>query len=224
MTNIARRGFLPLIAMALVLQANTADGATVTDTDTFSFPLSPNSATVTLDLFNPALGTLQAVELAISGSVGADITGENDSSISGNMSVNLTAILGVTSSGLSASAGITQSAGPVAVSATDGNPGSGPDFHDFGTVSGSGSDDGLTLSVAPYIGPGTFNANVDGNGGFNISGVTDSTLTISNFVGSGTVTVTYTYDATVIPEPNSFALCGIVVGGMAGMLRRRRVA
>lgn len=221
--RIGSGSLLACAALACLLPASALQGATVTDSDTFSFPLSPNSTSVTLDLFNPALGTLQEVELAISGSVQADITGENDSAIAGNMSVNLTALLGVTASGLSASAGIVQSAGPVAVSATDGVPGSGSDFNNFGTISGSGSADDSTFSVASFIGPGTFNAAVNGNGGFNISGVTDSTLQISNFVGSGTVTVTYFYTPNAIPEPSAFAICGLVLGG-AGVLRRRRAA
>lgn len=216
-------GLLSLIAVALALPADRSFGATVSNSANFGFPLSPNSDTVILDLFNPALGTLQAVELAISGVIQADITGENDSAISGNMSVNLTGVLGATAPGLSTTAAVLNSAGPVLVSATDGVPGSGLDYNDFGTVSGAGSDDDLTLAVGPFIGPGTFNASVTGNGGFNISGVTDSTLQISNFTGSGTVTVTYTYEPAAIPEPNSLGLAAAVLAGW-GAVRRRRAA
>ncbi|NOY41628.1 MAG: PEP-CTERM sorting domain-containing protein [Planctomycetes bacterium] len=208
-------------AAALVLKASTSFGAIVTDSGPFSFPLSPNSAIVALDLFNPALGTLNFVELAIDGTVQANVTAENDSAIAGNMSVNLTGILDATAFGLSAAANIIQAAGPVAVAATDGVSGSGPDFNDFGLVSGTDSDTDLTLTVGSFIGPGTFNANVDGSGGFSISGVTDSTLQISSFEGFGTVTVTYNY--TPIPEPGTLALGALALVGMASLRKRHRL-
>lgn len=207
-------------AVVLAFVASTAQAATISDSGNFSFPLSPNSATVTLDLFNPALGTLTAVELAINGTVQANVTAENDSAIAGNMSVNLVGILSASAPGLSAAANITQGAGPVFVAATDGNAGSGSDFNNFGLVSGTDSDDDLTLSVAPFIGPGTFNAGVNGNGGFAVSGVTDSTLQVSAFEGFGTVTVTYTYNP--VPEPSTMVLGAMALIGLSVVGYRRR--
>jgi len=207
-------------AVVLAFVASTAQAATISDSGNFSFPLSPNSTTVTLDLFNPALGTLTAVELAINGTVQANVTAENDSAIAGNMSVNLVGILSASAPGLSAAANITQGAGPVFVDATDGNTGSGPDFNNFGLVSGTDSDDDLTLSVASFIGPGTFNAGVNGNGGFAVSGVTDSTLQVSAFEGFGTVTVTYTYNP--VPEPSTMVLGAMALIGLSVVGYRRR--
>ncbi len=213
---------LSFIAVALSLNSSAVFGGTISNSGSFSFPLSPNTAIVSLDLFNPLLGTLNSVQLIIDGTVEAAITGENDSAIGGNMSINLTGILGVTAPGLSANAGIFTSAGPVAVAATDGTAGSGPDFNDFGLLSGTGNANATIVSavdVAAFNGPGTFNANVSGNGGFNISGVTASTLQISSFEGFGTVTVVYNYTATVVPEPSSALALGAVA--VVGLVRRR---
>jgi len=221
-TNMTRsRSIIPLVAMAFVLKASTAFGGVVTDSGAFTFPLSPGNAVVTLALFDPILGSLDSVTIEISGTVEANITAENDSAIAGNMSVNLTGLLGVTAPGVAANANILQSAGPVAVASTDGNAGSGPDFNDFGLVGAAGVDSANAAFLAPYVGPGTFNATVTGNGGFSISGVTDSTLQISNFAGSGTVTVTYNY--TAIPEPSSIAFCAVAVVGLTGFRKRRRI-
>ncbi len=204
---------------------SVAQAGTISYNNGFGFALSPGSQVVSLPQWDPSAfpgQTLASVELKVDATVGADVTAENDSVIGGNMGVDLTGLVGATSSGLSATAAVLQSAGPVAVSASDGNPGSGPDFVDFGSISGSDSDsDTIIAGLAPYIGAGNFNANVNGNGGFSVSGVSDSTIQVSNFATSGLVTVTYNF--VPVPEPASVVLgtlgaCGLaLVGG-----RRRR--
>ncbi len=209
------------ILVILLFTAASANAASISYNDAFSFPLSPGNAAVNLPQFDPSLGTLTSVTLAIDATVQADITAENDSNIAGNMGVDLTGIVTATSGAASASANVLQSAGPVAVAASDGNPGSGPDFFDFGTISGTDSDTDTILSpLAPFIGLGTVAVAISGNGGFAVNGVTDSTLTVSNFGTSGTVTITYNYQTPVIPEPSSVVLAGMAC--MAGVLVLRR--
>jgi hypothetical protein len=227
MTWVKTRSILSVasaLALLLVL-GSPAFAASTSYNDSVSFPLSPGSDTAVIPQWDPALfpgQVLVSVELEIDATVGADITAENDSAIGGNISVSLTGLVGATApSGLSATAGIIGGAGPVPVAASDGNPGSGPDFHDFGTISDSDSDNDTIFAVlGPYIGNGNLNIPVNGSGGFAVSGVTDSTLQISNFAGSGVVTVTYTYEP--VPEPSTIALALLGACGAALALWRRR--
>jgi hypothetical protein len=206
-------------AAAVVGMAGLANAAQISFSDTFNMDLSPGADTATVSQFNPALGTLNYILIELDATVGAGITGENDSAIAGNMGVSLTGLVNLTGpSAASATAGIAQNAGPVAVTATDGVPDSGADFNDFGLISGSDTDSSiLVVGFVPYTGLGNVVFNLDGSGGFAINGVTNSTLKITDFAADGTVKITYDYDA--IPEPASLGL--FAIGGLM-MIRRRR--
>jgi hypothetical protein len=190
----------------------------------FTFPLSPGSQVLSFNQFDESGGcTLTKVTLTLNANEGAGITAENDSEIPGNMSVQLTGFVTGSGAGLSTSALISIIAGPVAVEPTDGVAGSGPDFHDFGFVSDSDTDSDFIPpgSLAPFIGAGTFDIDIDGQGGFAVSGVTDSTLIVSNFESWGDATVTYEY--TCVPEPGTIIM--MVLGGLgsvAGVIRKIR--
>jgi hypothetical protein len=213
-------GMVLLTAALAAVNAQTARAAVTTDSGGFGFPLSPGSQVVTLNKFNPALGTLTGVGLSINGTIQANITAENDSAIGGNMGVNLTGLLNAAAPGVNPVTGILQSAGPVTVSPSDGVPDSGPDFYNFGLLSGTNTSSAIAGSLAPYIGPGTFNATVNGSGGFSVNGVTSSTIKVSNFEAFGNVTVIYTYVA--IPEPGSLAFISVGLVGVIGARKRRR--
>lgn len=229
---LGKRSFLKVLAAGLALSCflgSSASAGIVVESVNFAFPLSPGSQPLSIPKFDTLGGTrtLTQVDLKISGSVEANVTAENDSVISGNMGVDLIGLLKASIPGpLSTSAGILQSAGPVAVSGTDGVPGSGPDFVDFGLISGAGANSTSTNSgLAAYIGPGFLAGTASGNGGFAITGVTDSTSKITNFQAVGIVDVTYTYtdNAGVVPEPASvviWSVLGLSLVG-AGWVRRR---
>jgi hypothetical protein len=212
--------------LVLCLAGSTALAGTVTHSANFSFPLSPGSQVLSLSQWDPALypgQELSKVELKIAGDIAATVDAENDSAIGGNMGVDLIGLLKASAPSLSASAGVLQSAGPVPVSATDGVPGSGTDFVNFGTVNGSGSNsNSLIAGLGPYIGIGNISATVNGNGGFSVSGVSDSTIHVSAFGASGIVSVTYTYNP--VPEPTTMALAGLGGLGLALAAWRRRRA
>jgi hypothetical protein len=213
---------LLLISLAA---SSAAHAASVSYNAPYGFPLSPGNQAVNLPQWDPALfpgQVLVSVQLTLDATIGANVTAENDSAIAGNMGVNLTGLAQATSGSLSATAAILQSAGPVAVAASDGNAGSGPDFNDFGMISGNDSDsDTIFAGLGAYIGNGNFATNVTGNGGFAVSGVSDSTIQVSSFAANGLVTVTYEYAA--VPEPSSVVLgvFGAFGLALAGWRRRR---
>lgn len=229
---LGKLSFLKVLAAGLVLSCllgSSASAGIVVESVNFAFPLSPGSQPLSIPKFDTLGGTrtLTQVDLKVSGSVEANVTAENDSVIAGNMGVDLIGLIKASIPGpLSTTAGILQSAGPVAVLGTDGVPGSGADFVDFGLVSGAGSNSASTNSgLAAYIGPGFLAGTVSGNGGFSITGVTDSTSKITNFQAIGIVDVTYTYtdNAGVVPEPASvviWSVLGLSLVG-AGWIRRR---
>jgi len=209
-----------LTCTLLLLTATAVASADIESFDTtYAFPLSPGSQTVSLPLFDTMGGTriLEVVELHLYADIEADVTAENDSVLPApDYELSLTGLTTATSQigSLSATAGIAESY-PFALDATDGIPGSGPDFHDFGTISESAFDDDFTFAVAPFEGVGTFDIDVGGSAGFSFSGTTDSTVVISNLGASGTVEVVYTWT----PEPATLSM--LVFGGLFAIRRRR---
>ncbi len=207
---------LVLLTVTAVASADLEEHST-----NYAFPLSPGFQTVSLPEFNTLGGTrvLDFVELCLFADIQADVTVENDSVLDApDYELSLTGLTDATAQvgSLGAGAGIADVWG-VALLATDGNPGSGPDFHDFGTLMSSDFDDDFTFATGPYEGLGTFDVLVDGSAGFAFNGTTDSTLVVSNLQASGEVKVKYNFH--VIPEPATLSL--LAFGGLM-LIRRRR--
>ncbi len=210
------------IVCLAVLAGAAATSLAGVDTQTlpWAFPLSPNSQILPFNKFDDGAGTkvLTKVEMLFNATMGANVTAENDSALPApDFAVNLSGFVTVSFSSLSGFVGLSQSAS-AAVSASDGIADSGPDYHNFGLLSDSdsGSDD-TTSGLGGYYGPGTINATVFGSGGFSVSGSTDSSLGVSDFAGSGDVTIKYYWDP--IPAPASLGLAGMA---MIAAGRRRR--
>ena len=209
-------------AAAVALTGAAHAGLSEVQSLNFSFPLSPGDATLTFDQFDDQGGTrvLKEVRLFLDGFIQASVTAENDSTLPApDFALNLSGNMSVTFGNLSGTGLFNEtfntdgSVGP-----SDGNPGSGPDFWDFGTVSDSATDDDdTTTDLAQYIGGGTIDADIVASGGFSVSGSTDSTLVITDFGASGSVTIEYIYN--IIPAPAGLAIFG--AAGLAGTRRRR---
>ena len=208
------------IMLSILVFSAPAMGLSITQTLPFDFPISPGSQTLAFNQFNMPTFTLLSVTLELDASEAGNITAENDSTIAGNITVNMSGSVTGTGPNLSAIAVISQSAGPQAVAATDGVPGSGPDYYDFGYVSDSDSDsDTQNSNLAPFIGAGTIDIDIDGLGGWAFTGVTDATLQFSDFEAWGDATIIYEY--TCIPEPATIGMVLVGALGMFGVIRRK---
>jgi hypothetical protein len=94
------------------------------------------------------------------------------------------------------------------------------DTHNYGTLSVSDvSVFNVPMALwALYTAPGPdFTVNYSGNGLFGIQGGGNATIDVTDFAGSGTVTVEYHFD--VVPAPGAAAVLGL--GGLMAARRRR---
>lgn len=227
-----KKTMLTSAAAGLALAAGAwADPPTdsVVQTWNFGFQLSPGGASMDFAQFDTSTGNpnatreLQKVIITIDVTIGANITAENDNIDPAEFfGVNLTGLATLDFGTLGAGAAIIQNdTVPGGVGGSDGVPGSGPDFWDFGFVSGSDSDMDMTsdaATLAQFIGNGTMTATIAGSGGFAVSGASNSTINVTDFGASGTVTIEYLYK--IIPTPGSAALIGLA--GVVAVGRRRR--
>jgi len=216
MCNVKSTCF-PLLVFAIGILGVCTASANAED-KSFSFPLSPGSQNLSFQQFDESGGlTLTGVTLELlSGSIQAHVEAENDSNIPGSMGINIFCSLDVNGPNVSTAALISDSVGPVSVSASDGVFRSGLDYHDFGVISGSiASSSNSATNLAPWIGTGTVVVNVQGSGGFSVFGVTDSVTWVEDFGADGIVRVTYEY----IPEPATMTLLGL---GCMILFRKRK--
>ncbi len=199
---------------------------------TYEAPFGPSTvpfgtttpATVHLPKFGLNSSWLTKVTLGIEATLGATITAENNTDqtvyasagIMGNVSAE-----GPAGSGLNPAIAFSSIvAGPFELEGTIAPVGGGVDFKNFGTLSATQSSSASTTSAfTPFLGSGDFDVTYKGNGGWAVFGVSDATVNVSNFKGSGKVFVTYEY---MVPEPSQFAvIAGLGLVLFAGARRFR---
>ncbi|MBT8485606.1 MAG: choice-of-anchor E domain-containing protein [Phycisphaerales bacterium] len=186
-------------ALTMLVPAAWAGGPlTETQTLPFGFPLSPGSALLQFDQFDDQGGQriLQRVTVDLAAAIGASVTAENESVIPApDFALVLAGFLTNDIRDISTFSGFNETyATDGSVAPSDGVPGSGPDFWDFGSVSAMANESSEeTTNLAPFIGAGTVDADIFASGGFSILGATDATIVISDFMASGTVTITYEF-------------------------------
>lgn len=213
-----------LCLVAVLLIAGPSMAAMVSQSLNFQFSLSPNGTTLSFDQFDTAGGLyeLTAVNLELLASEQANATCENDDlTLGGNMSMSLTGFVTGNGGGLSTTALMSHTTPSVSVAPSDGIAGSGPDFHDFGQLADSDTDDDMLISgihnLSPFLGTGLIGIDIAGEGGFSFQGVSSATMIVSDFQASGIGTITYYYN--IIPEPATVILLGL---GSLVMSRRRK--
>ncbi|MDX9911874.1 MAG: choice-of-anchor E domain-containing protein [Phycisphaerales bacterium] len=213
------------VAAVVAALAGLASADVTSETQNFSFPLSPGGTTLNFAQFDTQGGTRELCKVSFSfdALIGANVTAENDSTLPApNFAINLSGFITIDVGNpavLSGFAGINQVAG-AGVGPSDGVADSGPDFHDFGFLSDDASGMDMTTLLADFvqfIGAGTVPVDIDASAGFSVSGSTDSTINVTDLAASGSVTITYEYK--VVPAPASVALLGL--GGLVAGRRRR---
>lgn len=210
-------------AMLMMIVGAGASGATIVQSDSWSFPVADGTQTLTFQQFDDlgATRTLTRVTLTIDATLYLDATAENDSDLDApDFALNVfggTLAEGPTGTDLQADTGILYESASQSLSASDGVTGSGPDYHDFDPLLASASvDDSITSNLSSFIGTGGVDITVnDSTSAYSASGTTDATIVATEFLNYGDATLTYEY----VPEPGTV---GLLLIGSAIVLRRRR--
>jgi hypothetical protein len=215
MKRLMMKSLLTLAGAALLLWASEAKATTDTYTYTHSPSTTEWSDSFVLQLFNPALGSLQSVYIAASESVNINGTVQNTSTGPQSFTFRAGSLLTVT---LPGTLGFLQPS-PLALAQAYNLPagGSAP----YGPVNASDSvnytytapvDMAWFTGVGPFTLPGfTQTQELIAGGGGNI-------IASLNTVAGATVQVQYNYIP--VPEPGSLAL--LALGVVVMLLRKRR--
>jgi hypothetical protein len=164
------------------------------------------SQTVDLPQWDPALfpgQKLTDVLLTNAATVSAHITHENNLATQGLLGVNVSSQLKAAFLTMTTQNNYTLQTDIYFASPSDGVPGSGPDFHDYGVISKSNTQAGTDFDHDVFIGNAILPASVVGQHGTTVaqnapvSGA-NSTITVTDYTASGTLSVTYTYSP--VPE------------------------
>ena len=206
--------------MLLLVSGLSCQAGSVSYTNSIAFTLTDWTNSVALAQFNPDLGYLVSIQVAVKSDLSTTLTVQNNSisPSSGTAITKLKQYLLTGSCALFGSSPVLDYAGPDFNYGLDGNgiitsglltasaSATGNLVTDYATLAGFTGTGYVDLTAYTYT--RTFISNAGGN-----TAATQSTM--ADF----TAVVTYDYSATPVPEPSVVALCGL---GMAGLMLRRR--
>ena len=206
----------------LTLTTAGAHAGVLTQSETYSFQLAPGGTTVTFEQFDELDGDrpLVGVEVSFRGTAQVDVTAENDAGVPApDVAAALLSTLSLDVADLALDLALERTIATGGLAASDGVPGSGPDFFDFGTISDSGEATAFVSApgdIDTFAGTGTITADITGAGDWLVVGISEGTVIGQNFMASGDLAITYTF----VPAPAGATLLAVA----ALPLRRRRRA
>lgn len=227
------RRFSLLAAVIALGMTGSLQAAITTESSTFTnVPIASPAFLITLNKFNPALGTLTSVEFKLEVTTsGSSLSFDNEATVAGTVTLNLGAqVKATTGSPLTTVAMVNPAtSGTGSVTADDDGLSDFAGLDSFGISSGVLSDsDSVLRTTAPYLAQFTA-AGMDTTFDTSITNTRSDSYSTSGIFGntssqggifSGKLSVIYTYDPLPIPEGSS-ALFGACLGGMAGVRRLR---
>ena len=212
-----------LCVLILSVASTSAMALSISETKSFEFTLSPNSQTLQFDQFYMEGYVLTGVTLELTATEQANVSCENDDTITAYVTVSLTGfVTGEGAGGLSTSTMMSETSDEVELAPSEAPVGGGADYHDFGLLSDTDSDtDAITSNLSAYIGQGTVDIEISGQGGHAVLGTSDYTLMVDNFKALGDAKITYTYEEITTPEPSTLVMLGSSLAGVAFFARRK---
>ena len=212
-----------LSVLILSVASTSAMALSMSDTQSFEFTLSPNSQTLHFDQFYVEGYQLTSVTLELLATEQANVSCENDDTITAYVSVSLTGfVTGEGAGGLSTSTMMSESSEQVELAPSEDPVGGGADYHDFGLLYDTDTDtDTIFSNLSAYIGQGTVDIVISGQGGHAVLGTSDYTLMVDNFKALGDAKITYEYEQIPAPEPSTMVLLGSSLAGVAFIARRK---
>lgn len=218
------------ILLLTITSTGMASAFTSVQTKTFAY-VPASSADLVFDRFDPSLGTLTSIMVTTTvhktnGSLYID--NDTASSVTGNITQDVTITLGSTDVDLLALGGggigvnVAAISSYAAVTAIDDGDGAGfqtggtdCDGTSFGPTTAAITQYVKSLVWSSYMGAGTYIITASASQGYSDAAFGDAALSLTPATASGDVTITYSY----VPEPAAAWLGGL---GFLTLLRRRR--